>query len=350
MTVPGSSDRIPVAVLTGFLGSGKTTILNHLVRSGELRDAAIIINEFGAISLDHELVERTDGDIIEVKGGCLCCTVRGDLIAARGALVAKRERGVVRAFDRVVIETTGLADPAPVLHTLVNEPLAFAKFRLDGVLTVVDAVNGEATLAAHDEAVKQVAMADRLLVTKLDLVSESEPLRARLRGLNPGAEQIDVAGGRVEGRLLFGLGPFDPSGKSQSVVAWMNAEAVAHHHHAHDVNRHDDRIRAFCLTTEQPISRMRLQFFTQLLGLMRGPDLLRVKGLVNIVERPGEPGVIHGVQHVFHPITWLKAWPSDDHRTRMVFIVRDLERHQIEELFAALVDRPDQQEIPNAHV
>ena len=345
----GPSRRIPISVLTGFLGSGKTTILNHLVRTGDLKDAAIIINEFGAISLDHELVERTDGDIVEVKGGCLCCTVRGDLIEALKTLLVKRESGEIRRFDRVVIETTGLADPAPVLHTLVNEPIAFDKFRLDGVLTTVDAVNGLATLNAHEEAVKQAAMADRLLVTKLDLAADAAPLRARLTALNPSAEQIDVIGGRIDGATLFDLGPFAPETKSEQVLKWLKAEAVAdHHHHHHDINRHDDRIRAFCLTADQPISKFRLQFFTQILGLVRGPDLLRVKGLVDIAERPGEPAVIHGVQHVFHPITWLKAWPSADRRTRLVFIVRDMERAQVEELFAALASAPSEEGMSNA--
>jgi len=338
-------DRLPVTVLTGFLGSGKTTVLNHLVRTGVLTNAAIIINEFGEISLDHELVERTDGDVFEIKGGCLCCTVRGDLIAALRNLLERSARGEIRRFDRVVIETTGLADPAPVLHTLINEPLCFAKFRLDGVLTTVDAVNGASTLDRHEEAIKQVAMADRLLLTKTDL-ADTAALRARLAALNPGAPVIDVINGNVRPEMLFDVGPFDPATKDARVAAWLNTEAYTHdnhhghHHHHHDVNRHDDRIRAFCLTSDAPISQMRLTFFTQLLGMMRGEDLLRVKGLVNVSDRPGEPAVIHGVQHVFHPITWLKAWPSDDKRSRIVFIVRDIERAQIEELMASLVDQP----------
>ncbi|MBM3515481.1 MAG: GTP-binding protein [Alphaproteobacteria bacterium] len=349
-------ERLPVSVLTGFLGSGKTTLLNHLVRAGDLKDAAVIINEFGAISLDHELIERTDGDVIEIKGGCLCCTVRGDLIEALRSLLFKRERGEVRRFDRVVIETTGLADPAPVLHTLVDDPLAFTKFRLDGVVTTIDAVNGAATLDAHEEAVKQAAMADRLLLTKCDLAADTHELRSRLAQLNPGADVIDVVHGRIDGAQLFNIGPFDPAPKDSRVIAWMNAETVAahdrdheHDHHHHDVNRHDDHIRSFCLTADQPIERMRLQFFTQLLGLMRGPDLLRVKGIIDVAERPGEPAVIHGVQHVFHPITWLKQWPSDDRRTRIVFIVRDIERHQIDELFKALIDRPSEEKTHHAH-
>jgi G3E family GTPase len=347
----GAAARIPVSVLTGFLGSGKTTVLSHLVRTGALADAAVIINEFGAVSLDHELVERTDGDIMEIKGGCLCCTVRGDLVEALGALLARRESGAIRAFDRVVIETTGLADPAPVLHTLVNEPVAFAKFRLDGVITAVDAVNGGATLDAHEEAVKQAAVADRLLITKLDLAENAEGLRARLARLNPGARQIEVRHGHVDAAALFGIGPFDPEAKGEQVLGWMRDEAYGHgHDHAHhDTDRHDDHIRSFSLVTETPISKMRLNFFTQLLGLMRGPDLLRVKGLINVAERPDTPAVIHGVQHVFHPITWLKSWPSADRRSRIVFIVRGMERGQIEELLKALIDTPQTMENNHAH-
>jgi G3E family GTPase len=341
-------EKIPVTVLTGFLGSGKTTVLGHLIRQPALSNAAVIINEFGEISLDHHLVERTDGDVFEIQGGCLCCTVRGDLIAALRKLTERRQGGVIKPFDRVVIETTGLADPAPIIHTLVNDPMAFTFYRLDGIVTTVDAVNGATTLDAHPEALKQAVVADRLLLTKLDL-ADGAALRARLAGLAPGARIVEARQGVVDPALLFDVGPFDAGAKPAQVTEWLRAEAFADrrhhddHHHHHDVNvhdgsRHDAEIRAFCFTWDKPITKMRLQFFTQLLSMMRGPDLLRVKGLVNVADRPGTPAVIHGVQHVFHPLTWLSAWPDADRRTRIVFIVRDIAPKQIEELMASLTD------------
>jgi G3E family GTPase len=356
---PPAVGKIPVTVLTGFLGSGKTTLLNHLIRRPELSDAAVIINEFGEVSLDHELIERTDGDIVEIKGGCLCCTVRGDLIEALHNLLLKRGRGEVRAFNRVIVETTGLADPAPILHTLMSDPLAFDKFRLDGVVTTVDAINGQATLDSHPEALRQAAVADRIILTKRDLLTTETSalvqLQARLDRLNPGHRSVVSDQGRIEPRDLIDIGPFDPNAKATDVAAWLRAEAYdPHEHHrehdhehphdhrhgAADANRHDDHVRAFCFTHDRPIPEARLRFFLQLLAALRGPDLLRVKGIVNVAERPEQPAVVHGVQHVFHPLTWLKNWPSADRRSRMVFIVRDIAPEHIGELMAALTAEP----------
>jgi G3E family GTPase len=349
------ADKIPVTVLTGFLGSGKTTLLSHLIRRPELADTAVIINEFGEISLDHELIERTDGDVIEIKGGCLCCTVRGDLIAALRHLLLKRARGEVRAFNRVIVETTGLADPAPIVHTLLSDPLAFDKFRLDGVVTTLDAVNGLTTLDAHPEALRQAAVADRIIVTKRDLLANEAAalaaLRARLTSLNPGHQLVLAKRGQVHPADLIGIGPFDPAAKASDVAAWLRAEAYAaqDHHHAHDhendhshaqnpadANRHDERIRAFCFTHDRPIPEARLRFFLQLLAALRGPDLLRVKGIVHVAERPENPAVVHGVQHLFHPLIWLREWPSAERRSKIVFIVRDIAPGHIGELMAAL--------------
>jgi G3E family GTPase len=337
------SAKIPVTVLTGFLGSGKTTLLSNLMRAPELRNAAVIINEFGEISLDHELIEKTDGDVIEIQGGCLCCTVRGDLIGALKNLLLKSAQGEIKAFDRVVLETTGLADPAPILHTLMSDPVAFNKFRLDGVVTTVDALNGAATLDKHEEAVKQAAMADRILLTKCDLVSEADQtaLEARLKKLNPGQVAIPVSHGQLDVARILDLGPFNPT-KTPDVEAWLKAEAYEEshhhhdHHHHHDVNRHDDHVQAFSFYVDQPMSQMKLQFFLQLLGMLRGPDLLRVKGIVHVADRPEQPAVVHGVQHIFHPLTWLKEWPSAERRSRFVFIVRDVDPSHIRDLMASL--------------
>lgn len=346
-----ASQRLPVTILTGFLGAGKTTLLRHLIQQPELSDAAVIINEFGTVSLDHDLIEKTDGDVVEVKGGCLCCTVRGDLVEALHELLEKRSAGKIKAFNRVVIETTGLADPAPILHTFMSDPLAWDKFRLDGVVTVVDGVNGDATLDNHEEAVKQAAVADRLLVTKSDL-GNTDALTARLHALNPAAPILHVANGEIAPKEILNVGPFDPAAKGAQVEAWLKAEAYGHekhehhdhghhhhdHHENHDVTRHDEHIRSFSYVRDNPVKLDSLNFLLQLLAMMRGPDLLRVKGIVNVDGQGDTPAVIHGVQHVFHPITWLKQWPSADKRTRLVFIVRDITEQQIKELMESLDD------------
>jgi G3E family GTPase len=344
-----ASPLIPVTLLTGFLGSGKTTVLNHILKQPGMADTAVIVNEFGEIGLDHLLVESATDDIVLLNSGCLCCTVRGDFAETLLNLFVGRASGKVPHFVRVVIETTGLADPAPILHTLISDPLVAARYSLDGVVTTIDAVNGAGTLDRQPEAVKQAAVADRLLVSKADL---AEPraitaLLARLAALNPSAPVIQVAQGDVDPALLFNLGFYDPRTKTLDVQRWLRDEAFAgehsHHHdaeHGHeagplDVNRHDDRIRAFCITREKPISWAALSTWLDALATMRGDDLLRLKAIVALSDRPSEPVVVHGVQHLFHPPVLLPQWPSDDHRTRMVFITRDLPREAIEKTLAA---------------
>ena len=352
-----TDSRIPVSVITGFLGAGKTTLLSALLKHPEMRRTAVIINEFGEIGLDHDLVETSDETIVEVNGGCLCCTVRGDLARAIKKLNIQRIKGEVQEFDRIVVETTGLADPAPILQTLALDPVMEHDFRLEGVVTLVDGVNGMSTLDRQIEAVKQAAVADRIIVTKADLAGDSElaPLERRLRSLNPAAALLRVVQGGVSPDRLFDAGPWDARTKSADVERWLNEAAVAehghHHHHppnhghvhhdveephGHDVNRHDDRIHAFCLRRPEAIPRAAVAMFLDLLTAHRGDDLLRVKGILRIAEEPERPLVIHAVQHVVHEPIELDRWPSADRDSRLVFITRDIPQESVVKLWDAM--------------
>ncbi|MFN3400519.1 MAG: CobW family GTP-binding protein [Ferrovibrio sp.] len=367
--------RIPVSVITGFLGAGKSTLLNRLLRHPDMGETAVIVNEFGEIGLDHALIASSKEDTILLSSGCLCCTVRGDLVNTFRDLTAKRDAGEIKPFKRVVIETTGLADPAPVLHTLMSDPVVAERCRLESVVTLVDAVNGSGTLDHHTEAVKQAAVADRLVLTKVDLAEQKsvQQLRHRLQHLNPGAPVFTAIGGDIAPNQLFNAGLYDPKTKSFNVQNWLRAEAYGgdHHHHDHDhghdhghdhhdhdhhhdhghehhdhehfqtaegkldVNRHDASITSFCLTFDQPFEWNTLATWLDLLAAYRGDNLLRVKGLVNVtgVDRPV---VIHGVQHLFHPPATIPAWPDDSRQSRIVFITRDLNREVIEQTLTAL--------------
>ena len=329
---------IPVTVLTGFLGSGKTTILSKILRDPAFEDTAVIVNEFGEVGLDHLLVESADESIIDLSCGCICCTIRGDLMATLIDLYARREAGEIRRFKRVVLETTGLADPAPIIHTLMQEPLVFNHYRLAQVVTAVDAVNAMATLDRQPEAVKQAAVADVLLVTKTDITNDGDALsglEARLAAINPTAAQARYVDGAVAPEILFSGGLYDPSGKGGDVAAWLAQEAAAapgHHRHP-DANRHGDGIATYALHRDRPVGRGALSVFMQMLADQKGDDLLRLKGLVALTDDISRPAVVHGVQHVIHPIRRLDAWPEGENGTTLVFIVRGIEKSWIEELF-----------------
>jgi G3E family GTPase len=341
---------IPVSVITGFLGAGKTTLLNRMVRRPEMARCAVVINEFGEIPLDHELVERVDENMVALASGCLCCTVRSDLIETLGDLWQRQAEGKTPPFDRVVIETTGLADPAPILHSLMSAKELVGRYRLEGVISLVDGVVGRQTLDAHPEAVKQAAVADRLVLTKTDIATKGlDELRQRLRALNPAAPIVESVMGEVDPARLLDAGLYNAATKAHDVQRWLNEEAYrddhghhhGHEHHDHDhapldVNRHDDHIGSFCIIRDKPVTGAMMARFLEVLVASFGEKMLRVKGILNIAGHPDRPAVIHGVQHVFHPLQWLDRWPSDDRRTRLVFITRDVERETVETILTAI--------------
>jgi G3E family GTPase len=352
-----ADDRVPISLLTGFLGSGKTTVLSRFLRHPGMAHTVVIMNEFGEIGLDHELLQAPEEEVVLLNNGCLCCAVLGDLITTLRTLNRRRRTGELPPFERIVIETSGLADPAPVLHTLITDPEATLWCRLDTIVAVVDAVNAPTQLEAHFESAKQIAVADRILLSKTDLrtANDVEQLVARLRRLNPSARLRQAVRGEIGPEILFrGGSPAEEEG-GVGLQAWLDAarrdetarghEAERgrsplepHHHDSTDHHHlHESEIRTFSFWLDEPLHPVGLQMWLDQIAVLRGPNLLRVKGILNV---EGRPTVVHAVQHLFHAPEELDRWPSDDRRSRIVFITHKLERADIEASLALLTFRP----------
>ncbi|MCV6639196.1 GTP-binding protein [Candidatus Albibeggiatoa sp. nov. NOAA] len=359
------TDYLPVSVITGFLGSGKTTLLNRLLRHPDMQKSAVVVNEFGEVGIDNLLIESATEDVMIMDGGCVCCTIRGDLVETLANLYEKRQNGEVTYFERVIIETTGLADPAPIIHTLLDDETLKSKYHLDSVLSTVDCVYAQQQFEEFYETVKQAAVADRVILTKTDLVKPEvvEQVKLRLNTLNPGAMMLESVNGNVDVKQLFSAGLYNPTTKSLDVQQWLQAEAYhephthhheahhdhghhEHHHHHHegqqfdysyhDQIRHDEYIQSFCLEYDKPLAWKTLNMWFQQLTALRGKDLLRIKGLV-YTEETELPVVVQGVQHIFQPPTTLDKWPKPQPLTQIVFITRNIQKAVLEKMLDILV-------------
>lgn len=328
--------RLPVTLVTGFLGAGKTTLVARLVRHPDMRRVAVVINEVGEIGIDHDIVAMASENIALLANGCICCSVRTDLQDTLRELFGQRRAGAIADFDRVVIETTGLADPAPVLQTLSSDTMLATHYRLDGVVTLVDAVNGALQLQQQPEAVKQVALADRVFITKSDIASAEQvrTLRPEIEALNPGARVSLLVNGAIEPREIVNLG-LASARASTATLSFLGEPLQGAGADGEKTLRrvHDSAIRTLSLRFDAPFTWNAFSAAMELLTTLRGPDLLRVKGIVNVA---GQPVVVQGVQHVFHAPVELDRWPSEDRGTRLVFITRNIEAGVIRNLLAAV--------------
>ncbi len=321
--------RIPVSIITGCLGSGKTTLLNRLLADRAMSDTAVIINEFGEIGLDHLLVTTPAETTVLLEDGCICCTVRGDLVQTLIDLYRRRSAGGLPPFQRVLVETTGLADPVPIIQTVATDEKAALVYRLDAVVTLVDAVHGADQIDSQDEALKQIAVADRIVVTKTDIADSDAvaPLRARMADINPGATVLTAVRGAIGADALFGAALEGSPRDLARIGAWLRHDAYAHAHgHAHR------GVKAFSAVYDEPITGGGFATWLTMLASLRGPQLLRCKGLLNV---EGRPVAVHAVQTVIHEPVELERWPDEDRRSRLVFITRGLERETIERTFEA---------------
>ena len=353
---------IPITVLTGFLGSGKTTLLKTLLHHPEMAGAAIIVNEFGEVGIDDALIESATEETIMLPSGCICCAVRGDLVEALQRLYRQMQRDEIPAVSRVIVETSGLADPAPIAHTLMTEDDLFRIFQLDGIVATFDAELGPAQLASHFEPAKQISLADRIVLTKVDRVDEAQMTAAEtaIRTLNRAAPIVRTIMGNAGPELIVGLAAFEPVAAKAHAETWLASEhhpaaQTPHTHECHDAHcdhpdHHHDRdppehththgIQSFAVTFDEPLDGAKLSLTMELLRMTHGDKLLRIKGIMNIKNEP-LPFVVHGVQHIFYPPTTLDAWPSDDRRSRLVFITKDLDRARVCEVLDGMFRPPE---------
>ncbi|HUS97634.1 MAG TPA: GTP-binding protein [Hyphomicrobiaceae bacterium] len=369
---------IPITVLTGFLGSGKTTLLKSLLHHPEMAGTAVIVNEFGEIGLDEALIEHAKEETVLLPSGCVCCAVRGDLVEALNRLYNQMGTGTIPEISRIVLETSGLADPAPIAHTIMTEEDLFRIYQLDGIVTTVDAELGLTQIDSHFEPAKQIAVADRIVLTKTDRADDIAiaAITSRLQALNPAAGIHSIVLGNTSPDLITGLSAFEPVAAKAHAEGWLGAGAYGgnspddhhhgdsctethctdpahdhHHTHAHppghsdqhpdqQSHQHTHGITSFSLTIDKPIDGRKLSFIIDLLRMTHGDKLLRMKAIACVQGEP-LPFVIHGVQHIFYPPTTLDRWPGDDHRSRFVFITKDLDKAAVEKIFEPILsDRP----------
>lgn len=340
---------VPVSIITGYLGSGKTTLLNHLLQSPGLANTLVIINEFGEVGIDHLLVSAPSENMRLLSNGCLCCEVRGDLVETLADAARQRRAGTIPPFDRVIVETTGLADPVPLVQTVVTDRDVAPSYRLDSIITVIDAVNAKFQFDRQPESIKQIAVADLLLLSKTDIAGEEEiaAVLDRVRKINRTVEAVRVIRGEISPQSLFGRGTVDASTTAAQLQRWLGAIAGAcgHPGHEHDAHcdlehsdhthvRHNDRVQTFSIVLDRPVAKSALAVWLTMLASFRGAELLRVKGIVNV---EGRPMVINAVQFVLHEPIELAEWPSEDRHTHIVFIVQDLKREDLERTIDALL-------------
>lgn len=334
--VKSGTVALPVTVLTGFLGSGKTTLLNRLLGESRQDRMAVIVNEFGAVALDNLLVETVDEELVLLGSGCVCCSVRGDLVDTLLDLKSRVEQGDIPRFERVLLETSGLSDPAPIMHALMTQPSIAGAYYFDSLVTVVDAEHGSETLRQYPEAIKQVAFADRLVMTKTDIASgeQATRVRAQVLDINPGMDVVDAQSEAFSTASVFGVGLYDAALRRADPERWLHSAAVQ----LAMPHRHASGIESYCIERDRPMNRAVLGMWLSELVRDHGNLLLRIKGIVQVDDTPG-PLVVHGVQHRFYPPLRLAEWPSADHHSRVVFIVRGLARPVVEDLLADIERR-----------